>query len=400
MAARPVDSDSTAQVPYVGRRAARPVGALDQPVPSPVVAHTSALPQAPATGVDPLTSELPQLNLQLSAQLATMLADRPDTAPAPRREPGRDPLLDTGRVNRVLADLEPRDQTTSFTDEPTARLPLVRVAQPAPTTQVRPTQPGKRRAVKHAGPRGPLFKGLPSVPVLLGVATLAVSVIGAVAVPGTDVDPAGNDGRLSQATALSGIGAVATAGDGDRGRPISRDSAGQARGDAGGELKPPGERLVKQHNAALEKLQSAAQSQADKIEENLWVTPLDPVVLTARFGQYGLWSSYHTGLDFNGDTGDQIRSIANGVVTSTGYDGAYGNKTVVTLDDGTEIWYCHQSSIGVSPGEVVRAGEVIGLVGTTGNVTGSHLHLEVRPGGGDPVDPYAAFLQHGVDLPG
>ena len=65
--------------------------------------------------------------------------------------------------------------------------------------------------------------------------------------------------------------------------------------------------------------------------------PIDPAILTARFGEYGLWSSYHTGLDFNGNDGDPIKAIANGVVTSVGYDGAYGNKTVVTLEDGTEI---------------------------------------------------------------
>ncbi|MFA6576044.1 MAG: M23 family metallopeptidase, partial [Nocardioides sp.] len=60
--------------------------------------------------------------------------------------------------------------------------------------------------------------------------------------------------------------------------------------------------------------------------------------------------------------------------------------------------FCHQTTMAVSEGEVVRAGETIGTVGTTGNVTGSHLHLEVRPGGGDPVDPYQAFLVHGASF--
>jgi murein DD-endopeptidase MepM/ murein hydrolase activator NlpD len=69
---------------------------------------------------------------------------------------------------------------------------------------------------------------------------------------------------------------------------------------------------------------------------------------------------------------------------------------VLTLDDGTEIWFCHQTEIFVEVGETVTAGEVIGTVGTTGHVTGSHLHVEVRPGGGDPVDPYPAFVMHGV----
>jgi murein DD-endopeptidase MepM/ murein hydrolase activator NlpD len=89
-------------------------------------------------------------------------------------------------------------------------------------------------------------------------------------------------------------------------------------------------------------------------------------------------------------------SVANGVVTETGYSGAYGNRTIVTLEDGTEIWYCHQTSILVSVGEQVRGGEQIGTVGSTGNVTGPHLHLEVHPGAGDAVDPFAALVVHGI----
>ena len=82
---------------------------------------------------------------------------------------------------------------------------------------------------------------------------------------------------------------------------------------------------------------------------------------------------------------------------STGYEGAYGNRTIITLNDGTEIWYCHQSSVSVQPGQKVAPGDVIGATGSTGNVTGPHLHLEVRPGGGDPVDPYATLQAHGVN---
>ena len=78
--------------------------------------------------------------------------------------------------------------------------------------------------------------------------------------------------------------------------------------------------------------------------------------LTARFGQSsGLWSSHHTGLDFAAPTGNPIFAIANGVITAAGYDGSYGNKTVETLADGTEIWYCHQLVHGVSVGDKVTA---------------------------------------------
>ena len=152
--------------------------------------------------------------------------------------------------------------------------------------------------------------------------------------------------------------------------------------------------MTEQRNAALAKFAKQAEAAVRRSSRSTsGCCRSSPSIITAEFGEYGLWASYHTGLDFNGYEGQPIMAIANGVVTSAGYDGSYGNKTVVTLDDGTEIWYCHQSAFGVSDGDEVRAGEVIGYVGSTGNVTGSHLHLEVRPGGGDPVDPYAAFAR-------
>ena len=261
-----------------------------------------------------------------------------------------------------------------------------------------PTTAGKRRAVKHAGGRGPLFKGCLSAPVLLGIAALAVSVGGVVTV--NDAQPtSGNSGRRGHSRRLGprrhqrhrhGLGpqdrrVTATATATPRPTPPAQDK-----------LQAAAEAAAEQRAGALAKLAGKAEVQAKVIAKNLWQYPLEPVLLTARFGQYGLWSSYHTGLDFNGNTGDQIHSIANGVVISASYDGSYGNKTVVRLEDGTELWYCHQTSFLVSVGDTVRAGEVIGTVGSTGHVTGSHLHVEVRPGGGDPVDPYTAMQQHGL----
>ncbi len=126
-----------------------------------------------------------------------------------------------------------------------------------------------------------------------------------------------------------------------------------------------------------------------------WVLPVSGYHLTARFGQSsGLWSSTHTGLDFAADEGTEIHSIGPGAVQSTESDGAYGNKTVVKLDDGTVLWYCHQNEFGVKPGQRVQPGDLIGYVGSTGNVTGPHLHLEVHPGGGDPIDPEMWLPQH------
>jgi murein DD-endopeptidase MepM/ murein hydrolase activator NlpD len=119
-----------------------------------------------------------------------------------------------------------------------------------------------------------------------------------------------------------------------------------------------------------------------------WVLPVHSYRLTGRFGETSsLWHTVHTGLDFAAPTGTLIRSLGAGVVLSTGFDGRYGNKTVVRLVDGTEVWYCHQSAISVKPGQAVRVGEPIGYIGSTGNVTGPHLHLEIRPRPDRPVDP-------------
>ncbi|MGH3356897.1 MAG: M23 family metallopeptidase [Nocardioidaceae bacterium] len=130
---------------------------------------------------------------------------------------------------------------------------------------------------------------------------------------------------------------------------------------------------------------------------NRWVVPVTGYEITATFGTGGgLWSSDHTGLDLAAAEGTPVGSTADGEVTSTEYDGAFGNKVVVTHDDGTQTWYCHLSSFAVGPGESVGPGTTIGYVGMTGNTTGPHLHLEVHPGGGGPVDPYSYLQERGA----
>ena len=272
----------------------------------------------------------------------------------------------------------------------------------SPTPEVGPRRraetAGRRRAAKAT--RGPLFRGLPSAPIMLGIAALAVSAAGGVVTSG-DASLVGSgirDKGVAAVSALNGTSATSTSDLlSDRRAAVSRDSRRDALADAAtAELVEAAERQEEQRNAALALFAKQAEQQAAKLKLNQWVLPVDSVAITAEFGEYGLWASYHTGIDFNGDSGDAIYSVAAGVVTSVGYDGAYGNKTVVTLDDGTEIWYCHQTDFNVAEGEVVSPGDLIGTIGTTGNVTGSHLHLEVRPGGGDPVDPHAAFAVHGL----
>lgn len=127
------------------------------------------------------------------------------------------------------------------------------------------------------------------------------------------------------------------------------------------------------------------------------ILPLHDYRLSAGFGQSGpLWKSIHTGLDFGASTGTDLVAVADGTVTEVADAGAYGNRTILTLEDGTEVWYCHQLTTLVSVGQTLEIGEPLGLVGSTGNSTGPHLHLEIRPDGGAPIDPAAWLAGHGV----
>jgi murein DD-endopeptidase MepM/ murein hydrolase activator NlpD len=118
------------------------------------------------------------------------------------------------------------------------------------------------------------------------------------------------------------------------------------------------------------------------------VLPLASYRLSAGFGLTGpLWEDEHGGQDFSTFAGDQIVAVAAGEVTDVADSGPYGLRTIVTLPDGAEVWYCHQTDVSVYVGQAVDVADPIGTVGSTGNSTGPHLHLEVRPEGGSPVDP-------------
>lgn len=111
-------------------------------------------------------------------------------------------------------------------------------------------------------------------------------------------------------------------------------------------------------------------------------------IITSRFGWRSLrigGTNMHYGLDIDGRTGDPIYAATAGVVTFSGWRGGYGNLVIVEAD-GVEYYYAHASELLVNAGAIVAPGEVIARIGTTGNVTGSHLHFEVRVDG-TPVDP-------------
>ena len=94
----------------------------------------------------------------------------------------------------------------------------------------------------------------------------------------------------------------------------------------------------------------------------------------------------HTGVDIGASYGTPIHAAANGMVISTGWMRAYGQVVVIDHGSGMHTWYCHCSSVDCSEGQVVKRGQVIAHVGSTGMSTGPHLHFSVLKNG-DFVNP-------------
>jgi murein DD-endopeptidase MepM/ murein hydrolase activator NlpD len=122
------------------------------------------------------------------------------------------------------------------------------------------------------------------------------------------------------------------------------------------------------------------------------VSPVPGAVIGAYFGQYGVWSRYHTGLDFRASYGTPIRAVKAGVVVFAGNSGDWaGNHVAIKHGDGMTTMSSHMSSIAVGSGQTVRAGQIIGYVGQSGRAFGAHLHFELYPAGVRYGDVYRAI---------
>ena len=109
--------------------------------------------------------------------------------------------------------------------------------------------------------------------------------------------------------------------------------------------------------------------------------------ISSRFGSRGgSRSSVHTGLDISTSSGTGIRPVTAGTVVYSGYKGSYGNLLIIDHGNGVQSYYAHCSALYVSAGQQVAPNTTIAAVGSTGNSTGPHLHLEIRVNG-NPVNP-------------
>ncbi len=114
---------------------------------------------------------------------------------------------------------------------------------------------------------------------------------------------------------------------------------------------------------------------------DLGISLIEPINgrISCRFGNQG--SYYHTGLDIASPNGTPIKAAANGTVTYAGYHYSYGNLLIITHANGVQTYYAHCSKLYVSVGTSISQGQTIAAVGSTGNSTGNHLHLEIRVNG-------------------
>ena len=94
----------------------------------------------------------------------------------------------------------------------------------------------------------------------------------------------------------------------------------------------------------------------------------------------------HQGIDFAGAPGSQVLAVADGIVSHTGLDGGYGRMIEITHGNGYVTRYAHNAKILVTPGQTVKRGDPVALMGSTGRSTGTHVHFEVLHDG-RPMNP-------------
>ena len=186
--------------------------------------------------------------------------------------------------------------------------------------------------------------------------------------------------------------------------PLQRPAAG---GGKGGVYVPLSSPSLEQLQRAVVGLDEAADQTGDiftLIESRLFESrlrslmipnsaPVDTTVGSGfgfRSDPFSGRAALHTGLDFPAETGTAIHAAAGGVVVSTDYHGQYGHLVEIDHGNGLMTRYAHCSKILVRKGDIVRRGQLVASVGSTGRSTGPHLHFEVLVEG-VPQDP-ARFL--------
>ncbi|MFH8519030.1 M23 family metallopeptidase [Streptomyces gelaticus] len=244
----------------------------------------------------------------------------------------------------------------------------------------------------------------------VGVAALATTgVIGGLAAPALAAD------SETPSVSDTGLGQVITIDETLADRIDAQADAQQHQADAAAKAKAEAQRKAEAEKKAKAKAEAdakrAAEVRAEKARAarsaertrlgSFQLPVAGSYVSTGYKSSGSLWSSgRHSGIDFHAAPGSSVVAVGAGTVVEAGWGGAYGNNIVLRMTDGTYTQYGHLSSIGVSVGQSVGAGQQIGLSGSTGNSTGPHLHFEARttPSYGSDMDPVAYLRAHGVNV--
>ncbi|MEU7055263.1 M23 family metallopeptidase [Streptomyces sp. NPDC046197] len=277
---------------------------------------------------------------------------------------GEGDLSDTGELPAVTPLLDDQEEVT-----------------PAPRAASRGAGRSRRRPAKRSAL---LTVAVPSACVM-GVAGIAAASVGTLTDGGKDTSASAPDAHPVRPSAANN----------------KLDSQLQS-------LSAGADDFADRASRTQERIDLKAQQEADKRKaaeeaarkERLrpkFVLPVTQKGLSAYFGQAGVnWMSVHTGIDFPVSYGTTVMAATDGTAR-TQWNSAYGNMMIVTAKDGTETWYCHLSSYRVASGTTVKAGQPIAYSGNSGNSTGPHLHFEVRPAGGAPIDPLPWLRSHDLD---
>jgi murein DD-endopeptidase MepM/ murein hydrolase activator NlpD len=224
---------------------------------------------------------------------------------------------------------------------------------------------------------------VPAVVVLLGLPVAAVSA----AVTGGEPEPAST---LAVAAGQEARADAADRADRSERQPSPSPSTSASTPAAGAKAAAP-ETAKKQEAAPAPKATTA------KPPPPAWVTPMPGGAITSCFGQR--WGVLHAGIDLAADEGTPIHAVAAGTVLVAGWAYAgYGISVMIDHGSGVQTHYAHQSSTIVQPGQKVKAGQLIGYEGSTGDSTGPHLHFEVHQGLWNQINPAPFMRSRGVNL--
>ncbi|MEU5162411.1 peptidoglycan DD-metalloendopeptidase family protein [Streptomyces sp. NPDC020875] len=261
------------------------------------------------------------------------------------------------------------------------------------------TAPVTPRPVRRAGGGGRGRRRTPAKrSALLTVAVPSACVMGVAGIAAASVGDLGSEPKKKTDTttlAAADTGAVEQVAANNRMDTQLAALSAEAR-DFGDRASRTQERIDLKARQEAERQKREAEAKRKEALRPKFALPVAQKGLSTYYGESGVnWMALHTGIDFPVDYGAEVMAATDGVVR-TQYNGAYGNMVIVTAPDGTETWYCHLASAKVRSGKV-KAGDVIGYAGSSGNSTGPHLHFEVRPGGGSHINPLTWLQSKGLN---